>query len=486
MKYIIAFWCILISFAVQAQRDLPLRIEFETAKDASDYHFEQVGKQGCFIFYEGQSINKDTTSWLFMYYDTNLIKKRNITQLLPASASYITGDFSDNLLFLLFQEKKQKKQPNTYHLVTIDLLSETSTSSEIPNLTNSNIYKLINIGENFLINAYTEGQEYLYFFHPSTRKVTELSATKGFISSVEFIEKDTFSHILYLGLSIIEDKKSAFFLYKTDYSGNIINILSFPAIEDYIYHSARMSILDSNSALIIGTYNMIQDKYTDNLHSGLYTLQFQEGEMQSPTFFNFTQLRTRDSSFIQSAKPFNLNLQLLVGSLSTNNLQYTLTTEVYYPEYTQSGYSSYDPYGYNMPSSPVFTGYRYVNAYVTTFDKDGQLLWHHYIPFENMLTPRLITRVNIFFENQNAVIFYPYNSDITYTRVNGNRVLDKTTSIFIETSRKNDIIEYSKKLQMENWYENNFLIHGYQYLKNNSKNNKGKRYVFFVNKLRYQ
>jgi len=65
-------------------------------------------------------------------------------------------------------------------------------------------------------------------------------------------------------------------------------------------------------------------------------------------------------------------------------------------------------------------------------------------------------------------------------------VLDKTTSIFIETSRKNDIIEYSEKLQMENWYENNFLIHGYQYLKNNSKNNKGKRYVFFVNKLRYQ
>ncbi len=247
-----------------------------------------------------------------------------------------------------------------------------------------------------------------------------------------------------------------------------------------------MSILDSNSALIIGTYNMIQDKYTDNLHSGLYTLQFQEGEMQSPTFFNFTQLRTRDSSSIQSTKPFNLNLQLLVGSLSTNNLQYTLTTEVYYPEYTQSGYSSYDPYGYNMPSSPVFTGYRYVNAYVTTFDKDGQLLWHHYIPFENMLTPRLITRVQLFFENENAVIFYPYNSDITYTRVHGNRVLDKTTTIFIETSQKNDIIEYSKKLQMENWYENNFLIHGYQYLKNNSKNNKGKRYVFFVNKLRYQ
>ena len=64
-----------------------------------------------------------------------------------------------------------------------------------------------------------------------------------------------------------------------------------------------------------------------------------------------------------------------------------------------------------MPSSPVFTGYRYVNAYVTTFDKDGQIAVAPLYRLR-MLTPRLITRVKHFFENQNAVIFYPYNSDI--------------------------------------------------------------------------
>ena len=48
------------------------------------------------------------------------------------------------------------------------------------------------------------------------------------------------------------------------------------------------------------------------------------------------------------------------------------------------------------------------------------------------------------------------------------------------------MVEYSRDLNMYNWYDNKFIISGYQQIVNNSKSAKGKRYVFFMNKLEYR
>lgn len=92
-----------------------------------------------------------------------------------------------------------------------------------------------------------------------------------------------------------------------------------------------------------------------------------------------------------------------------------------------------------MPASTSFAGYRYINAFITTFDKDGNLLWDNYLPFTNLLTFRLAQRVSLFFINQDAVIYYPYNSYLNYTMVNGYEIKRPLTTIELESKNKKEI-----------------------------------------------
>ena len=78
------------------------------------------------------------------------------------------------------------------------------------------------------------------------------------------------------------------------------------------------------------------------------------------------------------------DLQLLISDIIANDSCYSLITEVYYPEYSynSSYYDNMSSYYYSSsyaPTSTTFDGYRYVNAYVTCFDKDGNLFHYKYM-----------------------------------------------------------------------------------------------------------
>ena len=59
---------------LSAQYDAPLRIELECAKDQNDYHFIAADTNGLFVIYEGNDLSPDTTTWVFVHYDTNFQK----------------------------------------------------------------------------------------------------------------------------------------------------------------------------------------------------------------------------------------------------------------------------------------------------------------------------------------------------------------------------------------------------------------------------
>ena len=104
-----------------AQSDPPLRIELPTAQDAEDYHFSLMGKDGVLVFYEGLQLNKDTTEWVLMQYDTNLQKQCAFNIHLPPQASFRQSFFNQGKLYLLYQEVVGKKEsPRTFISVISD------------------------------------------------------------------------------------------------------------------------------------------------------------------------------------------------------------------------------------------------------------------------------------------------------------------------------------------------------------------------------
>ena len=56
----------------------------------------------------------------------------------------------------------------------------------------------------------------------------------------------------------------------------------------------------------------------------------------------------------------------------------------------------------------------------------------------------------------------------------------------IETSQPRDMVDYNIDTHLTHWYDDNYLVSGYQYIVNKGKGAKAKRFVFFLNKIIYE
>jgi hypothetical protein len=491
MKKLFFILGFLIYSLLYGQADLPLRVELELAKDAEDYNCAAIGKNGVVVFYEGNLISPDSTDWYFISYDTNLNKNNNYAIPMPVNLRLVNSFYTEEHLYILFQQYEQKKVlPKTF-MVDFDVSEKKIASYEIVSLHDQNIFDLKVVENNILIFSNENTSNYIYVYEVENKLLTSPQFTDGKITSVEFCEIDTFQHVLYWGIVATNTAKiSSLTLFITDYKGKIIRNINFPSYSGYYYNSARMALADSAHAIIIGTYKNEKDKYSGNSNSGVYTIPFIGNRMGDPQFYNYSAIKSKDSLNLVKIKEKNLNLQVLIGPVFHNDKQFAFVTELFYPEYNyNSSNNTFDSYNYGstyMPASTSFAGYRYINAFITTFDKNGNLLWDNYLPFSNILTFRLAQRVSVFFIDQDAVIYYPYNSYLTSTMVNGYEIKEPLTTIELESRNKRDNVDYSRNPRIENWYGNYFLFSGYQFIKNNSQSAKSKRYVFFLNKLLYK
>ena len=482
---------LLMSLRLSAQQDAPIRIELETLKDHLDFHYQATGERGVFVFYEGASQSPDSTEWVCLHYDTNLYKDYHFTVSLPAYTAYAGSAVTDNFFYLLLQKSFPKKEPIQTYLVTVDLntnLYKTETISDFQNGSINNLYAI----DNYIVAIATSAnkQDSVYFYH--CLDADALSLGDIFPYKVQFCEADTFNHRWLFGLKEYRGNTDGeIFLCQYDYSEKKVNVRSFlsavPSKGDYLYNSARAVVLNRDTTLIMGTFNMLQDRSSTNLHSGVYTILEHHLDLDTARFYNFANLKAANSESTTAVVANNLNLQLLVGNVGHNDSQYSFVSEVYYPEYdyTYTGYNDY--YGsYTSIPRETFAGFRFVNAYVTTFDRRGKLLWDNYLPFSNIITQQPYKRVCVHYIGEDALIYYPKANRLYYTLVNGRNVLEKMDYFSVETSRSRDWVDYNIDTRMEHWYGANYLVSGYQYIVNKGKGAKAKRFVFFLNKIIYE
>ncbi len=475
-----------------AQSDEPLRIELESAKDQNDYQFANMQEDGVLVFYPANSPKPDSLTWAFVHYDTNFQKNYHFTIDFPIYTEYISYSKSTNYLYLFFQKRFPKKERVRNFLVTIQLSDHHYNTREIKELQNREVYEIFGIDNEIVIHAGDNKKDSIYFYHNDLDKLYSLGDI--FPYRMEFCVPDTFNHRWLVGLTQAKSEDpSGVFLYEYNYLTKKARIQNFqdktPNKGDHIYNSARATVINADTTLLLGTYNTLQDRYSSNLHSGVYSLLLHGWELDSAHFYNYANLKTKSPDDNKKASS-NLNLQVLVGRTASGNNQYALATEVFYPEYDYS-YHGYDPYyGYGYfgdAGTTTFIGYQHVNAYITTFDQNGILLWDNYLQFNNLVTKQLYPIVHLsFLENGETLIYYPRNNRILSMLVSGYDILEKISAINIESKSSRDVVEYNVDTEIEPWYGNYFLVSGYQYIRNRDKAIKAKRYVFHLNKLEYR
>lgn len=494
LKKIIFITLYLLPWCLSAQYDAPLRIELESAKDKDDYFMAPVGEKGVFVGYEGNLIAEDTTTWVLIHYDTNLQKDYHFIIPMPAFTEYINFAKSDNYLYIILQKRFPKKSPVLSFLLTIDLQKNIYNIHLINNLINNQISVLNARDGELVIQAANNKRDSLYFYDCNHQIISSLYSKFDF--RTEFCELDTFNCRWLIGLSPLTNQQTEpLKLYERNYLTQQETIQNFPTLfpnnTTYVYNSARAVVINKDSALIIGTYNTLQDKYSSNLHSGVYTIQLLNNQMDSAKFYNYASLKTKSTNIEvnNQLKKDNLNFQLLIGDISHNDKQYTFFTEIFYPEYNYAyGSTGYDVYYGNtgFQNTPTFVGYRFINAYITTFDAAGNLLWDNFFPFNNLITQQLSNRLSIDYIDDFALVYYPFNNYFTHTLFNKYEVIKTMETSRIETNYTNDVVDYSRKVQLKRWYRNYYLASGYQYIRHKGKGVKSKRYVFYMNKLLYR
>lgn len=478
-------WLLLPGMMV-AQSDAPLRVEFPAAKDQHDYNMAVADTMGLFVFYDAGSISADTNRWIFLYYDTNFVKINTSNIFLPPQTDYVSSSFCDGTLYLLMQKRSPKKSPPRTFIVAITPEKRTFEVSEIDGIQANDLTGIYAAEGQFLLLATGAKSDLVYFYQPSLHKLTTLSDI--FSYTVEFCTADTAARRWLIGLHQISSVQDDLFLYEYNFGGGKGNLIRFPqqlpSGANVLCQTARAFPLNADTTLLLGTYNNISDRQSVNLHSGVYSVLFSHHQFDTLQTYNFTSLKSGRAANTPNA---NLNLQLQLGTSTCTSEQYSIISEVYYPDYSYTYNNHYNDYNYySSTPTTVFLGYQFVNAYITTFDPSGHLLWDHYFPLTSISNMQLGSVLRLSYIGEDALVYYMRNNRLTNTLINGYETLEKLTSMSIETLNTRDVVEYSYGIQIQRWYGDNFIVNGYHYLRNRDKAAKAKRYVFFINKLEYR
>jgi hypothetical protein len=465
-----------------AQTDPPLRIELESAKDQQDYHFFQMAQQGVAVFYQSAILSVDTVQWVFIHYDTNLVRTNIYKIKLPNLCQYLAADFSNDKLYLFLQKPAYKKDTLKNYLLEWNLCTENFQLFDLQNY-KSPYLSSIKVADDYLFMIIdAQKTKSIIYYNYKTDTKQWLQFTEDEITSIESFGIDTIKKETHCCLFLKNKKNSRAELFITDYSGKMKGGAILPFHTDIVYNSAKVTVSGKDSLLVVGGYSNIKDKKQTSCYSGVFTLLFSKNKFSEINTFSFGALLVKDSSV--NKKYLGEPDLAMNGHIRRSNEHIFFITDQFYPEYYYTNNSSYRGYGYYgyEPVTRAFAGFRFLNAYILEFNTQGTLLNEWYFPVTNVLTQSFYNLVDLYQDQEdNILIYYVYKNEIVSQFMNGQHILEAQTTIPVELTAKTDLLEYSSNIAMRHWYDNHFLLSGYQYIK--SQRGKGKRYVFFLNKL---
>ena len=474
-------FCFLPSISF-AQIDPPIRIELESAKDQQDYKFVSLAENGAAVFYQSAILSLDTAQWVFIQYDTNLVRTNLYKIKIPNLCQYITADFSNDKLYLFLQKPAYKKDTLRNFLLEWDIETQIFQLFDLQNFKYPYISSVKVRNDYLFITVNDPKARAIIFYNYKTDTKQVIEFTEDEIISIESFVVDTTLKKTNFCLFLKNKQSSRAELFVTDYSGKITSRVPLPSYPDFTYNSTKISIAGKDSLLLVGGYSHSKDKKSRGSYTGIYTLLFTKNRFLEINTYPFGALLSNDSK-INSLQFSDPNLTMNAHITQSNGHIFAIT-ELFYPEYqytSSSYYRSYRYYGYDPPTQ-IFAGYRFINAYILEFDTQGFLLNEWIFPIQNVLTQSLYNLVNLYQDNEgNTLIYYSSLNEVTSQFLYGTQVLAAQAAIPVELMSKADILEYSSNLSMRHWYNNNFLLSGYQYIKNSQRGKK--RYVFFINKL---
>lgn len=508
--FILFLWIITPVHDVFSQSDKPLRIEIPVKDDTGIYKVVPCDENGLMIIYlSPDNDDEGNMLWVAALLDKELKESWRMSVPLPRGFILQESLYSNNHLILFYHSPKGSSE-NNFRVVDI-LVPEGKYSiiaysvperSGISYFSIGNAFALAGLNtrnDESIILTYTFDKKQISVINPGVPgKVVIVSMnidkSSGIISSV----------IRTSGSS----RKQNYFLVKSDVNGNIITNLQLSRFDDNnMINTAFSYRVDAHTDLVIGSYG--KTNRTRNIEgvetigvasTGFFSIVLKNNQESNANFYEFTDFENfyrylrrpsdlnsrRSSQRLERGRDFSSDHDLLAHEVFEWNGQFVFLAEAYYPEYRTVTTMVYDYYGRPYPSTySIFEGFRYVTTFVAGFDNAGNLLWNNDLELRNILSQNLKRRVIAWPDPEGLVLAYANEGKIVSKIINGGSTIDGVAKSDIEPLSPRDRVFNDENSIIEPWYNNYFVVYGYQNIRNSYVSSRSNKNVFYINKMAY-
>ena len=192
----------------------------------------------------------------------------------------------------------------------------------------------------------------------------------------------------------------------------------------------------------------------------------------------------------KKGKDLKVSFQIAIHDIKVVDGQYIFLGESYYPTYRTETYTTTDANGNTVTRTrQVFDGYQYTHAVLASFDEEGNKNWDNIVEMWPSTKPFSVVRfINTSYSEDQIKMIYSSRSSI-YSKsfyTDGEVAEDKNYGR-ITTEESGDKVKRSYS-DLDYWFDNYFIAYGAAKIKNkgSDKKKRGKRLVYFINKISYE
>ncbi len=350
----------------------------------------------------------------------------------------------------------------------------------------------------------------LLFVNVNNGDINPVSLEKDVESKIHAIHVNPKTKKFYAAVKALKDKR---------YLSDEIFIFNIKGEQEAVYPIENLQTLkllksfvfvasESEKLVVLGTYDMVTGKMpslsdleeTDDAKgAGLYFLSFENGKQTRLKFHDFisfeniygslgnrqVEFKKSKGSNKSSDKTMTAFYHMLEPKVFKQKDQYVFSVEVYKPFYRTETRMEYDYYGRPTPYTyNIFDGYKFYDVIVAGISEKGEMIWNNDFAIRNLKSFTL---------HRNSLVFQDGNF-VSMAYVNEGKVIAQTiegpidigsSEIAIETKLNKDRVTTDESNNIVHWYDDYYLIYGYQKLNNRTLGDQSIRTVFYANKIAY-
>ena len=494
MKHILfLLFNIVVSIHIIAQPISIKRVEYSIKDDVSILSYVPFGREGYIqrsIDKEANKKNKKTTTITYTKFNTELesIYETNISIPLKNRIKFI-----DTSAHFMYELSYSTKRNYVIHKVDITTMNVTKFTGNFQKklfirefiAVNDYLYILGRIKKNpFLLikNTAQDTETIAKIIPASKREFSIISMHKDSKSNEVFLfARDKIAGELVIKMYIFEGgaKKSEIVLPQKNNDKYLANFSA--------------SKIKNDSYILTGTYKPSKKNSVSN---GIFIMKVENQKTVFTKFYNYLDIQNFTSYLPQRrqdkierkkerkrAKGKDLEYNYLITShpIHYYNGTYTLIGEAYYPTYRTECTTTVTSSGTKTTCKQVFDGYEYTHYFLISFNEAGETLWSNSKKLDITYKPMSVVQfLKVHHTEQTTNAIYSTSNKFYYAIFKDGIETSSQEYELIETLDEHDDVRVSSA-RTHYWYDNFYITHGYQKIKN--KEEREKRKVYYLNKI---